>query len=56
MQENQIRRLVILSRENERIVGVVSLGDLALNGTNALSGEVLQKVSEPDHTDLKKEE
>src|SRR5919198_220213 len=28
MGENQIRRLVILNRENERVVGVLSLGDL----------------------------
>lgn len=48
MAENQIRRLVILSRDDKRLVGVVSLGDLARNGTTDLSGKVLQKVSEPD--------
>ena len=48
MKDNQIRRLVVLDRENKRLAGVISLGDLARNGTNALSGEVLQKVSEPD--------
>jgi CBS domain-containing protein len=48
MKENQIRRLVVLSREEKRLVGVVSLGDLARHDTNDLSGEVLQKVSEPD--------
>ena len=46
MQENQIRRLVVLDRD-DHMVGVVSLGDLAINGTPALSGEVLQSVSEP---------
>ena len=48
MKENQIRRLIVLDRENKRLVGVLSLGDLARSGTNDLSGEVLQKVSEPD--------
>jgi CBS domain-containing protein len=48
MKDNQIRRLVVVDRENKRLTGVVSLGDLARNGTNDLSGEVLQKVSEPD--------
>jgi CBS domain-containing protein len=48
MEENQIRRLVILSREDKRLVGVISLGDLARNQTTDRSGQVLQKVSEPD--------
>ena len=48
MAENQIRRLVVLSRDDKRLVGVVSLGDLARNGATDLSGRVLQRVSEPD--------
>jgi CBS domain-containing protein len=48
MEENQIRRLVVLSRDGKSVVGVVSLGDLARNGTANLSGKVLQKVSEPE--------
>ena len=47
MGENQIRRLVVLSREDERLVGVVSLGDLARSGITDISGQVLRKVSEP---------
>ena len=50
MKDNQIRRVVVLDRENKGLAGVVSLGDLARKGTNDLSGEVLQKVSEPDTT------
>ncbi len=46
MQENQIRRLVVLDRD-KRLAGVVSLGDLAMNGSSHLSGEVLQSISEP---------
>ena len=47
MEEHQIRRLVILSREDERVVGVISLGDLARKESADRSGKVLQKVSEP---------
>jgi CBS domain-containing protein len=49
MADNQVRRLVILSRENERVVGVISLGDLVRRGITDLSGQVLQKVSEPEN-------
>ena len=48
MADNQVRRLVILSRENERVVGVISLGDLVRKGITDLSGQILQKVSEPE--------
>lgn len=48
MADNQIRRLVVLSRDDQRLVGVISLGDLARNDTTDLSGQVLQKVSAPD--------
>jgi CBS domain-containing protein len=51
MAENQIRRLVVLSRDDKHVVGVISLGDLARNHTTDLSGEVLQKVSAPDGTE-----
>ena len=47
MREHQIRRLVILDRGNKRLVGVVSLGDLATNVEERQSGKVLQEVSEP---------
>jgi len=54
MEENQIRRLVVVGREEKRLVGVISLGDLARNQTADLSGQVLQKVSEPDKTETAK--
>lgn len=47
MGEHQVRRLVILGRDNQRVVGVISLGDLARKGITDVSGQVLQKVSEP---------
>jgi CBS domain-containing protein len=47
MKENQIRRLVVLNRD-KRLVGIVSLGDLAVkNGDEGLSGKTLEQVSEP---------
>jgi CBS domain-containing protein len=47
MEEHQIRRVAILSRDDNRLVGVVSLGDIAKRGTKKTSAEVLQSVSEP---------
>jgi CBS domain-containing protein len=47
MEQRQIRRLLVLNRE-KRLVGIVSLGDLAVeSGDRKLSGEVLKEVSEP---------
>jgi CBS domain-containing protein len=47
MQERQVRRLAVLNRD-KRLVGIVSLGDLATEtGDVQRSGEVLQDVSEP---------
>ena len=47
MEENQIRRLVVLNRDL-RLVGIISLGDLAVKTRDeGLSGETLEQVSEP---------
>jgi CBS domain-containing protein len=47
MEKRQIRRLPILSRE-KRVVGIVSLGDLAVHtGQKARLGETLEEVSQP---------
>jgi len=46
MEEKQIRRLVVLNRE-KKLVGIVSLADLAVDANQQLAGEVLQRVSEP---------
>jgi CBS domain-containing protein len=47
MQEKQIRRLLVLNRD-KRLVGIVSLGDLATEGGDRQeAGKVLQNVSEP---------
>jgi len=47
MNENQIRRLAVLNRD-KRLVGIVSLGDLAVQtGDKGLAGHTLAGVSEP---------
>jgi CBS domain-containing protein len=47
MEQKQIRRLAILNRD-KRLVGIVSLGDLAVDsGDRTKAGEVLHEVSEP---------
>ncbi|MCC2641511.1 MAG: yhcV [Nitrospira sp.] len=47
MAQQQIRRLPILSTQ-KKLVGIVSLGDLAVHGIDAQeSGDVLEQVSSP---------
>lgn len=48
MEEKQLRRLPVLNRE-KRLVGIVSLGDLALGSSPAFSGQALRDISEPAH-------
>ena len=47
MEEEQVRRLVVLDDE-ENLVGVVSLADLAAQAPESESADVLKKVTEPD--------
>jgi CBS domain-containing protein len=44
MEKKQVHRLPVLNRR-KRMVGILSLGDLALNAPNELSGEVVEAVS-----------
>ena len=47
MEEHQIRRLIVLDRD-QRLVGIASLGDLAVHApSDRLAGEVTEAVSEP---------
>jgi CBS domain-containing protein len=49
MAQHQIRRLPVMS-STKRLVGIVTLGDLAVHGKNPeASGDVLQQVSIPAH-------
>ncbi len=51
MEDKQIRRVPVLNREH-RLVGIVSLGDLATTGRDdRMTGEVLERVSEPGQPD-----
>jgi CBS domain-containing protein len=47
MEEHQIRRVAVVGLDGKRLVGVVSLGDVARNGAKKTSAQVLQSVSEP---------
>lgn len=48
MKDLQVRRLAVLDRD-ERLVGIISLGDLAVEtGDDRLVGETLEVVSEPN--------
>ena len=47
MEQYQIRRLPVLNRR-QQLVGMVALGDLAVHaGTQPVTAEVLEQVSEP---------
>lgn len=47
MEKHQLRRLMVLDRD-QQLVGIVSLGDLAVYTTDdRLAGEVTEAVSEP---------
>ncbi len=47
MEDKQIRRLLVLNRQ-KRLVGIVSLGDLATRASSAaITEEVVERVSEP---------
>ncbi|MGD8393918.1 MAG: CBS domain-containing protein [Candidatus Eiseniibacteriota bacterium] len=46
MRDKKVRRLVVLSRNGE-LAGVLTLGDLAVDGPVEVAAEALQAVSEP---------
>lgn len=48
MRDKQIRRLIVLDRGSKRLAGVVSLGDIATNSAEQVSGEALQGISLPE--------
>lgn len=50
MQDRQIRRLIVVDGEHH-LVGVVSLGDLAVEGgDDELMGQTLEAISQPEHS------
>jgi CBS domain-containing protein len=46
MEENQIRRAPVINRDG-RLVGILSLGDIAVDASAELSAEALKRVSLP---------
>ncbi|RIK81045.1 MAG: CBS domain-containing protein [Planctomycetota bacterium] len=46
MKEHQIRRIAVLNRD-KRLVGIVALGDIAIDAPEELTGETLEAISEP---------
>ena len=48
MGDQQVRRLPVVNRD-KRLVGMVSLGDLALSGKRKAAGGALQEISQPPH-------
>ena len=46
MRDNQVRRLPVLDG-NERLIGIVSLGDVALHADDRTAGNALEGVSQP---------
>jgi CBS domain-containing protein len=49
MEVKQIRRLAVLNRD-KRLVGIVSLGDVATAAGTRLTGETLREICEPIHS------
>ena len=47
MSDAQVRRMPVLSREGERLVGIVSIGDLATQGSADAAEAAISGVSEP---------
>ena len=46
MREAQLRRMPVVDRA-QQLVGIVSLGDLAVKADESLAGEALEQISEP---------
>lgn len=48
MGENQVRRMPVVNRDKQ-LVGIVSLGDLAIHGPDQPVEEALEEISKPAH-------
>ena len=46
MKDKQIRRLLVKDDEGN-FIGIIALGDIALNESKSLSGDVLEDISKP---------
>lgn len=48
LEQKQLHRLVVLNRD-KRMVGLLSLGDIATHCSHELSGEVVEAISKHTH-------
>jgi len=53
MKAKRVRRLPVLDHQN-RVVGIVSLGDICTHASHRLAGELIEEVSTPVHRELAK--
>lgn len=51
MKDKQIRRLLVVDN-NQKLVGIVSLGDLSQEVSGRVSGETLEAISEPSAPEM----
>lgn len=51
MEKHRVRRLPVMDNDN-RLVGIVSLGDISRHSRRQLAGELIEEVSKPAHRDL----
>jgi CBS domain-containing protein len=47
LEKYQIRRAPVMNRDNNKLVGIISLGDIAVDVGASLSGEALKDISHP---------
>jgi Mg/Co/Ni transporter MgtE len=46
MGQNQVRRLPVMNRD-KRLVGILSLGDIAAQGSGRAAGDAMRNVTQP---------
>ena len=44
MKDKEVRRIMVIDRDTKKLVGIVSLGDMATKASVKTSGNVLEKV------------
>jgi CBS domain-containing protein len=47
MQEEQIRRILVVERNTRKLVGILALGDIATTLDQKMAGKTLENISEP---------
>lgn len=47
MSNKQVRRFPVISREDKRLIGIVSLGDLSRMGERETAAQVMEGVTDP---------